>query len=224
MREKLVLSWSGGKDSCLALYRAVQSGGRPALLATMFGEEGERTRSHGLPRRVIEAQASAMGVALRTAQASWSQYEEEFVSLLRRAARHGIAHVVFGDIDVDPHRRWEERVSEAAGMKAHLPLWKQDRWALLQEWWDLGFKARIVVVREGVVGREFLGKLLEPEVARRLERLGADPCGENGEFHTVVTDGPLFARPIPLKLIRHVRRGDCWVQDLALGGVKQEDG
>jgi len=209
-------SWSGGKDSCLALHRTLAAGGEPACLVTMFTEDGQRSRSHGLAREVLEAQAAAIGVPLLSAAATWDNYEVAFVELLRSAKARGATTAVFGDIDIPRHREWEENVCCQAGLAAALPLWQQERMALLEEWWDTGFAARIVVAREGLVDRRYLGRVLDRPTAEELAATGIDPCGENGEFHTVVTGGPLFRRPLELKLGDQVLRSDCWFQDLAL--------
>lgn len=209
-------SWSGGKDSCLALYRALQSGGRLACLVTMLTEGGERSRSHGLSLEVLEAQAAALGVPLLTAATSWNDYETAMIGLLKRAAARGVTQAVFGDIDIDRHREWEENVCRQAGLEAQLPLWQTDRMALLEEWWSLGFEATVVVARDGVVDRRYLGRVLDREVAAELMALGVDACGENGEFHTVVTGGPIFRQPLVLELGEQSLRSGCWFQDLAV--------
>jgi uncharacterized protein (TIGR00290 family) len=214
----LCCSWSGGKDSCLALYRAISGGGRLACLVTMFTEDGERSRSHGLPRKALEAQAASLGVPLLSAAASWDNYEAAFIELLGRAKSTGAEAAVFGDIDIPRHREWEENVCRAAGLTAELPLWQADRMALLAEFWAARFEARIVVAREGIVGREFLGRVLDRATAVELAAAGVDACGENGEFHTVVTAGPLFREAIELEFRGQVLRSGCWFQDVAVLG------
>ena len=209
-------SWSGGKDSCLALHRTLANGDVLTCLITMFTEDGHRSRSHGLAREVIEAQAAAIGVPLLSAAASWDEYEVTFINLLGQAKRLGADKCVFGDIDIPRHRQWEERVCEKAGLSAELPLWQQGRLTLLDEWWSAGFEARIAVAREGVVNRKYLGRVLDRGTADELAATGIDPCGENGEFHTVVTSGPLFHKPIQLELLDQHRFQDCWFQDFAL--------
>src|SRR4051794_29258450 len=131
----LCCSWSGGKDSCLALYESLDAGGRLACLVTMFTEDGHRSRSHGLAREVLEAQAAALGLPLLAAAATWDDYETAFVGLLRQAANRGATTAVFGDIDIPRHREWEESVCRQAGMNAVLPLWQRDRMTLLEQWW-----------------------------------------------------------------------------------------
>ena len=215
---KLCCSWSGGKDSCLALFRALAEGHELACLVTMFTEDGERSRSHGLAREVLEAQADAVGVPLLSAAATWDDYERAFVELLRQAKGAGAEAAVFGDIDIPRHRAWEENVCRQAGLTAMLPLWQQDRLALLEEWWGAGFEARVVVAREGLVDRKYLGRVLDREVAKEFANAGVDPCGENGEFHTLVTAGPLLRQPLVLEFREQVLRSGCWFQDVAIGG------
>jgi uncharacterized protein (TIGR00290 family) len=212
----IACSWSGGKDSCLALWRAVCAGARLDCLLTMFTEDGQRSRSHGLSRAVLEAQAAAIGVPLLSRAASWDDYEAAMVDLLSEARSRGGSAVVFGDIDIPRHRAWEESVCQQAGLNAILPLWQQDRLAILDEWWTAGFEARIVVAREGVVERRYLGRVLDRPTAADLAATGVDACGENGEFHTLVTAGPLFQEPISVVLGEQILRSGCWFQDLAL--------
>src|SRR5688572_14237164 len=166
--EPFCCSWSGGKDSCLAFARAVAAGGRPARLITLLTEEGQRSRSHGLRREVLAAQAQSLGVPLATSATSWDNYEASIVQLLREVKADGITTAVFGDIDIPRHRAWEEMVCAAAGLAARLPLWQQDRHALLRELWDLGYECRIVVAREGLVDPELLGRVLDEPLAREL--------------------------------------------------------
>jgi len=183
---------------------------------TMFTEDGERSRSHGLAREVLEAQAELIGVPLLSRAATWDDYEAAFIELLREARGRGVTTAVFGDIDISLHRVWEESVCERAGITAMLPLWQQERMGLLEEWWREGFEARIVVAREGLVERRDLGCVHDRQVAEELAASGVDPCGENGEFHTVVTGGPLFRQPIEVELRGQVLRSGCWFQDVGV--------
>ena len=215
-RVPIVCSWSGGKDSCLALWRAVQAGAVVRSLATMFTEDGHRSRSHGLAHSVIEAQAAAIGAPLLARSATWDDYEPSFVDMLREAQQIGVEAVAFGDIDILRHRQWEESVCSQAGLTAWLPLWQQDRLALLDEFWNAGFECRIVTVRDGVTDRRYLGRVLDRGVACELAQAGIDACGENGEFHTLVTAGPLFRRPLAIELGEQVLRSGCWFQDLTV--------
>ena len=207
-------SWSGGKDSCLALFRAAQSGALPVALVTVFAEDETRTRSHGLHRSVVEAQAEALGLPLWTVATTWKDYRENLIAALTAARRSGAEAVVFGDLDIESHRDWELSVSESSQLQGHLPLWSADRRQVLEEWWRLGFVARVVVVRDSVLPRALLGRSLDARLVETLERHGADVCGENGEFHTLATDGPLFRHPLFVLPGVVVKRADCWVEDL----------
>ncbi len=139
-----------------------------------------------------------MGIPLMTRNASWEGYEEQFKDALEELKKQGITHGVFGDIDLEGHREWVERVSSEMGMKAALPLWKTGRRELMAEFFERGFKAMIVSVKDGVLDKSYLGKTLTPDIVREMETLGIDAAGENGEYHTVVTDGPMLAHPIIL--------------------------
>ncbi|MBU1158325.1 MAG: diphthine--ammonia ligase [Candidatus Thermoplasmatota archaeon] len=191
-------SWSGGKDSALALFHAIELGASPRNLLTMLIETGDRSRGHGLPVSVIDSQARAMGIPLMTRNASWEGYEGQFKDALDELKKLGITHGVFGDIDLEGHREWVERVTLEKGMKAALPLWKMGRRELLAEFFAMGFEARIVSVKDGVLDKSYLGKELTPSVVSEIEAIGIDAAGENGEYHTVVTDGPMFSYPIRL--------------------------
>lgn len=192
-------SWSGGKDSCLALYRAVRQGGVARRLLTMLSEDGLRSRSHGLPPQVIAAQAAAMNLPWLTGCAGWDGYEAVFLARLAELRADGLADGVFGDIDLEPHRQWVERVCGAREITAHLPLWQEARRDLLAEFIGAGFSATIVAVSDARLPTSFLGRVLDWQTVAELEAAGVDACGEEGEFHTVVTAGPLFSAPLALK-------------------------
>lgn len=211
-----VVSWSGGKDSALALLRALEAGGRPLALLNMLDETGTRSRSHGLRPEILGAQAAALGLPLWTARASWTSYGREFTALLARAADAGAESVVFGDIDLQDHRDWEEGVCAAAGLRAALPLWQEPRRALVEEGLSRGLRARIVAVREDALPPGLLGRVLDPALLDEIERLGADACGEHGEYHTVVVDGPGFLAPLRLHAGDVHREGGVATLDLRL--------
>lgn len=192
-------SWSGGKDSCLALYRTVQRGGVPRRLLTMLSEDGLHSRSHGLPPAVIAAQAAALDIPLRTGRAGWDGYEAVFLARLAEFRGEGLADGVFGDIDLEPHRQWVERVCGQHEITAHLPLWQEARRDLLAEFIGAGFTATVVAVSDARLPASFLGRQLDWPTVVALEAAGVDACGEEGEFHTVVTGGPLFSAPLVLE-------------------------
>ncbi|MGY8624261.1 Dph6-related ATP pyrophosphatase [Chromobacterium violaceum] len=210
----VLASWSGGKDSCLALWRAVRAGARPQALLTMLDETGDRSRSHGVRPEVLALQAHAMGLPQRLGRASWNGYREVFVEQLRAAADDGIRAVVFGDIDLDAHREWEEAVCAEAGLDAILPLWQEARVDLVREFVDAGFSARIVMVNTALVDEKWLGRTLDHPLIEDMLAEGVDPCGEAGEFHTLVVDGPLFNKPLALRDGEAAKLGEYRALDL----------
>jgi uncharacterized protein (TIGR00290 family) len=199
-RPAFFVSWSGGKDSYLAAQRAVARGGRLAALLTMTEPDGRRTKSHALPLSIVARQAAALGVPLVTRGASWDDYEAAFLDGLGELRdRLGLGLGVFGDIDLQPHRDWVERVCGEAGIEAALPLWLEPRRRLLDELFAAGVSATVVAVNGDRLDRRFLGRRLDHALVDELEAAGVDACGEEGEFHTVVTAAPLFSSPVALR-------------------------
>jgi uncharacterized protein (TIGR00290 family) len=194
-------SWSGGKDSMLALHRALAAGHRVEALLAMFDESGARSRSHALPPHLMQAQADALGVPLVMRHASWADYEAVFIEQLRAFAGQGITHGLFGDIDLQPHRDWEEKVCAAAGIQAVLPLWQEPRRALVDELLSLGYRARVVCVDARFLDAGFCAREFDRRFIADLPAT-VDACGENGEFHTFVFDGPTFRQSVPHRLVR----------------------
>lgn len=209
-------SWSGGKDSCLAFHRAAKTG-KPAALLTMFGENGSRSRSHGLRPELLRAQAEALGLPLHIGQAEWDTYEAVFLAHLAALKAMGLSTAVFGDIDLEPHREWEEKVCAATGIACCLPLWKEERRALLEEFLALGYRAIVVAVKDGKLDPELLGRELDAALIAEIEASGCDACGEEGEYHTVVVDGPRFRAPIPLRQGARELHAGYWFLDLEVG-------
>ncbi len=205
-------SWSGGKDSCLAFYHAVLAGGKPFGLFTALREGGEYSGSHGLPASVIQRQAELIGVPLLAKVMKKGRYTEDFAAVLDSYKEKGVDTGVFGDIDVEEHRAWVEDVCSSAGIRPLLPLWQWERAELLESFLNNGFKAMIVSVRDKVMDKSYLGEMLDWQLVRELEKRNIDPLGERGEFHTVVTDGPLFSSPLPLQRKGQVFRDRYWFE------------
>lgn len=193
-------SWSGGKDSCLALFRMLNAGHVCRCLFTMIDETGERSRSHGLTPELLKRQSRMMNLPLYIANASWKIYEDEFRKRMMSFKQCGLSHGVFGDIDLEPHRQWVEKICNESGFQSHLPLWKENRRDIVNEFIDASFKALIVVVNSRKMPDEFLGRSIDRRLIGELEDLGIDACGENGEFHSFVYDGPLFKSPVDFSI------------------------
>lgn len=205
MNKNCFVSWSGGKDSCLALFRAMSQGYKPKMLFTMFSIENDVSSAHRLNEDIIKAQVNELELESTIGRAKFEDYEAVFVRNLEAFKSQDINYGIFGDIDLDEHRKWEETVCEKAQMTAVLPLWQENRKKLVKEFIDLGFKAKIVVVNKTMMSPEFLGRDLSHELLEEIEKTGADVCGENGEYHTVVYDGPLFKTPLNLNFSKKIK-------------------
>ena len=217
MRPRAAVSWSGGKDCCLALMRASETY-EVAATVTMFGEDGQRSRSHGLTPAVIAAQAERLGVPSLTGCCSWETYTDRYIELLAQLKPLGISHVVFGDIMGESHREWNERVCAAHGLIPVMPLWAQSTRALAAEFIDRGGEARLVTVRPPLLDEQWLGTALDHVLLERLIARGVDPCGELGEYHTVVTNCPAFSAPLTLEPGRRVTSNGCHALDFVVHG------
>lgn len=213
MEKNCFVSWSGGKDSCLALYKAKEMGYDPKRLFTMFSMENNISSAHRLKEQIIKAQASAIGIEHTVGKAKFDDYEQIFVDNLKMFRQEGMSYGIFGDIDIDDHKKWEDEVCMKASMEAFLPLWQMDRREIVQEFLDLGFKAKIIVVNTTMLDAGFLGQDLSNSLLDEIEAYGADACGENGEYHTVVYDGPIFQKPVPLRYRDEIIPvGEKWAQ------------
>lgn len=213
---KFIASYSGGKDSSLALYKAMQEGEVIGIIA-MMEEEGERSRSHGLSQALLQAQADAIGVPLHIGCASWEEYEGVFIQLLKEAKEAGAEVLVTGDIDVPEHECWHERVTSLVGLGLGMPLWEMDHLEVVEQFIEAGFITKVVTINLNKgMKEEDLGRILTKEYVQELKERGIDPCGEAGEFHTTVIDGPLFKQPIPVKDGEITRRGEYMYLSLVL--------
>jgi len=194
--KKFVSSWSGGKDSCFALMQAIASGMQPSVLLNMMNENDMVSRSHAIPKDILLQQGAMLGLPMVTRPASWDGYEKIFIETLHSLkADYGIEAGVFGDIDLQPHRDWEEKVCSAVGIEAILPLWLRNRKELVYAMLDAGIETYIVSCNE-TMGERFLGKKITHDLVDELEAIGIDACGENGEYHTLVVYTPMFKKKI----------------------------
>ncbi len=200
-KKTFLCSWSGGKDSCYVFHLAVAQGLDPGVLLNVLNEYGDRSRSHGIPKEILEAQASALQLPIHFFESTWSDYERLYIQNLKLLTHtYNLNTSVFGDIDIESHRAWEEKVSEAANLKAMLPLWKQSRKQLVEDMIDYGIEAMIVSCNH-TLGPDFLGRMVDKTLVKDLENLGVDVCGENGEYHTLVINAPMFHKKIEVAIL-----------------------
>ena len=211
-RPRAAISWSGGKDCCLAFMRAAETYDIVAMV-TMFGEDGSRSRSHGLTPEVIRAQAERLELPVYMERCSWQTYTDQYLALVAHVKQRDITHVIFGDIMGETHREWNERVCARNELSAVMPLWGESTLLLAQEFIVRGGRARFVTVRPPLLDETWLGGELDEAALVRLQALGVDPCGELGEYHTVVTNCPAFSSPLTLVPGRQVVSNGCLAID-----------
>jgi len=209
---KVFASWSGGKECALATYKAISQGHKVLYLLNFISEDGERSRSHGIKAGVLTLQAEAIGIPIIQVKTSWENYEENFKKVVSELRDKGIEGGIFGDIDLEEHREWVERVCGEVGIKAFLPLWGIKPEKLIDEFLKLKFKAVVIATKleEGL-----LGKVLDKALVSQISRLGSHPCGESGEYHTFVKAGPIFSRAIKVTRGERERRDNMWFWEIS---------
>lgn len=216
MSKNALVSWSGGKDSCYAAQLAQQQGFVIKAFLAVLNEAGAISRSHGIPAEILQKQAEAAGVPIKLISASWQEYEPKFTeALLEAKEKWDVSYTIFGDIDLDEHRAWEEKVCDKAGLQAVLPLWKKDRKELVLQMIDEEVQMLIVSCNTKM-GERFLGRYITKELVEELESLGIDPCGEEGEFHTLVTAYKTSLFPFKVNIKEKLLHNDYWFCSLEL--------
>jgi len=196
---KVVGLWSGGKDSCFACYKAMTDGHDMAALLNFTQMGSHASLSHGLSSEVIFNQAKATGISVIQKAMPWESYREEFKDLiLYLKTANEIKGIVFGDVYLQEHKDWIDKVCAELGVDAILPLWGKDTKELVSDIIGNGFKALIVATNAAFMGKEWLGRNIDRLFIDALYS-GIDPCGEKGEYHTFVYNGPVFKRPIEFK-------------------------
>ena len=198
--KRAIVSWSGGKDSCYALQVCKEMNIEPVVLLSAMNEDASFTRSNGVPKSVLQQQASALNLPVTPFPTTWERYEDDLIFQLNDLRKRYNAEVcVFGDIDLLDHKKFEEEVCAKSGLSAVLPLWGESRETLAYKIIHSGIKARISVIRKDIMSEKFLGVDYDEKFLSELKKTNIDLCGENGEFHTLVYGSPLFSRPIFLK-------------------------
>jgi len=208
------VSWSGGKDSCLALYEALRLGCKVSHLVNFISNEEKRVRFHGTDAGLIVLQGVALGIEVAQYETDWDGYERDFKAGVRGLLPKGVKGMVFGDIYVDEHKEWVERVCGEIGIEALEPLWNRPASNVLGQFIGLGFEAVVVSANTKYIDEEWVGRAVDSDFRDYLSSKGIDPCGENGEYHTVVINGPLFSRRISLTAGPVIAKGEFRLLDI----------
>jgi len=216
--EKVLLSWSGGKDSALALYELQRSQQYQIVsLLTVVTKDYDRVSMHGVRSALLKQQAQSIGLPLEitsiSKNASNEEYESKMEIALTKFRQDGVSSVVFGDIFLEDIRKYREDNLSRIGMTGLFPLWKRGAADLVQAFIDLGFKAIVTCIDSKVLDRAFIGRLIDKRFLAELPA-NVDPNGENGEFHSFVFEGPIFKERIPYTIGEVVLRDSFYFCDL----------
>ncbi|MCX6213316.1 diphthine--ammonia ligase [Spirosoma sp.] len=242
-RQRAIMNWSGGKDSALALFHSLRSERwEIQTLLTSVNEQFGRVSMHGVRKELLVAQAEKLGIPLTLlslpGDVSMEEYDARMQTTLQALAQQGSTHSIFGDIFLEDLRQYREGQLKQVNLTGAFPLWQRNTTELVHEFVDLGFRAVLVCVNDKQLGAEFVGRELDLDLLKDLPK-NVDPCGENGEYHSFVYDGPIFASPIAFEKGDVIRRTyapsggtDChsdqtdsrwdtgfWYQDLVVPGV-----
>lgn len=214
----VLFCWSGGKDSCMALHELRRDPLREVVaLLTTVTEGYDRISMHGVRRVLLERQAAALGLPLEIVtippQCVNAEYESRMEATLLTWKNRGVTVVAFGDIFLEDLREYREKKLARVGMKALFPVWKRPTDQLVRDFIAEGFRAMTVCVNPKILNESFVGREIDAEFLAALPA-AADPCGENGEFHSFVYDGPGFSAPVNLAVGEKLLRDGFWFCDL----------
>lgn len=213
--KNVIATWSGGKDSCFAMYKAQQKGYNITFLANTVSEEYRRVRFHGVRAEIVQEQAKAIGIPLLQQATTADSYEREFKQNIKKALTEDISGIVFGDIHLEDCLAWARKVSGDLGVAAIEPLWHMKQQDLLKEFIREGFEAIIVSTQGSILEKKWVGRKIDNNFIQDIIRLpNVDPCGENGEYHSFVINGPVFKQKIEITKSEVVLRGGYWFLDI----------
>jgi uncharacterized protein (TIGR00290 family) len=212
------LSWSGGKDSCMALAELLRDyPGRLDGLLTTITRDYDRISMHGVRRALLEAQAESLGLPLYEVVipkgASNQDYEASLATILTESIKRGVTTMAFGDLFLEDIRAYREKLMARLGLKTLYPVWGRDTAALIRRFIADGYRTIVVCVDPAKLDQSFAGRVIDDNFLADLPP-HVDPCGENGEFHTFAFDGPLFNKPIAFTVGERVLRDGFWFCDL----------
>lgn len=209
---KVISSWSGGKDSRLACYQAMNQGHKVEYLLNFLSEEYKRCCFHGLEPDIINLQASLIEIPLiqKEVSSDMGEYERVFKQAVADIKTSGIEGMVFGDVYLEEHKNWVDRVCKDLEIQPIEPLWGGLPEKVLEDFIDLKFKAIVVSCKADLFDKEFIGRVVDKNFLEELKGKKICPCGENGEFHTFVIDGPIFKKGIEITKSQTILKEVFW--------------
>lgn len=215
---KVACSWSGGKDSSFACYKAIIQEFKVSYLINTVSQEYDRVLFHGIKSELARLQARLAQFPIVQPPINKDNYEEKYIKAAAKLKEDGIEGIVYGDIALQDSRNWNEKVCEKLKVSPIFPLWGQLREQILNEFIDTGFKAIVTCTQANLLGKEWVGRQIDKEFIHELQSrqvgTNVDLCGENGEYHTFVTGGPLFKGEIKILETKKVLKNGYWFLDI----------
>ena len=211
---KFAISYSCGKDSTLALHKMIEQGHQPICLIVMVNDDADRSYFHGADRDMLSEYAKALDIPMILCPSAGEDYHTKLEKGLREAKAMGAEAACFGDIDIEANRRWEEERCRNVGLIPCFPLWQQDRAENVYELLKLGYKCLIKSINTNLLPKSLLGKYLNADTIAAMKNANIDICGENGEYHTLTVDGPIFKQPLNFQIGEVIDFGDYAVADV----------
>ncbi|MCI8483085.1 MAG: diphthine--ammonia ligase [Lachnospiraceae bacterium] len=211
---KFAMSYSCGKDSTLALHKMLEQGHEPVCLVVMVKEAEERSYFHGADPAMLERYSEALNLPVITCPADGASYQSAFEKGLLKAKNMGAEGVCFGDIDLEQNRKWEEERCKALQLVPFFPLWQRGREEIVYEIVRLGYQCLIKSIDRRVLPMELLGRVLDETSILDMKAAGIDICGENGEYHTLTVDGPIFQKRLDVQIGDQIELGDYGVVEI----------
>lgn len=211
---KFAMSYSCGKDSTLALHKMIEQGHEPVCLVIMVNETAGRSYFHGADFNMLRQYSDALCLPVILCPAKEDTYHTAFEEGLIKAKSIGAEAVCFGDIDIVQNRQWEEERCISAGLIPNFPLWQRKREENVYELIDLGYKCLIKCINKNILPKDILGKYIDEDSISIMRSACIDICGENGEYHTLAADGPIFTKSLDLHLGNIIELGDYAVIDI----------
>jgi len=209
---KLISSWSGGKDSCLALFKAIQQGYEISILLNFISEEYKRCCFHGISNELMNMQSEAIQIPIvqKSVPTDMKGYETQFKLAVNELKKRKIQGMVFGDIYLEEHKSWIDRVCNDIEITPIEPLWNLPAEKVIKEFIDIGFKAIVISAKADLFEEDFLGREINYGLISEIKKKNICCCGENGEFHTFVYDGPIFKKKIIINETKKILKEGFW--------------
>ena len=183
----------------LAIYRAIKAGLEPLCFIITYNKDRNLSWFHGVPKGLLENVSKSLNIPIWLIETNGEEYTKNFEKGLTKAKELGAEVCIFGDIDLEGHLVWCSERCENVGLKPCFPLWKENRKKLVYEFLESGFSSTFTVINTKMLNDKFLGMTMTKEICEQIEKEGADICGENGEYHTFVYNGPIFKEEIKFK-------------------------